>query len=54
MTYDLEKAFAEAIIGGPESFVITADDERRFAIAVRNKLILEIAGIAKNGSSSVN
>jgi len=44
VSYDLEKAFEETIIGGPESFVITADDERRFATAVRNKLILEIAG----------
>jgi hypothetical protein len=44
VSYDLEKAFEELIIGGPESFVITADDERRFATAVRNKLILEIAG----------
>ena len=44
VSYDLEKAFEEKIIGGPESFVITADDERRFATAVRNKLILEIAG----------
>ena len=43
VTYDLEKTFADSIIGGPESFVITADSERRFAIAVRNKLILEIA-----------
>jgi len=41
--YDLEKAFEEKIIGGPESFVITADDKNRFATAVRNKLILEIA-----------
>lgn len=54
VTYDLEKAFAETIIGGPESFVMTADDSRRFAIAVRNKLILEIAGMAKDGNSSVN
>jgi Protein of unknown function (DUF1194) len=44
VTYDLEQAFEDTIIGGPESFVITADDMQRFAIAVRNKLILEIAG----------
>jgi hypothetical protein len=42
--YDLEKAFAEQIIGGPGSFVITADGRERFAEAVRRKLILEIAG----------
>ncbi len=32
------------IIGGPGSFVITADKNRRFAAAVRRKLVLEIAG----------
>jgi len=42
--YDLESAFASYIIGGPGSFVITADGDRRFAEAVRRKLILEIAG----------
>jgi hypothetical protein len=42
--YDLEAAFAETIIGGPGSFVVTADDDQRFAEAVRKKLILEIAG----------
>ena len=41
--YDLEEAFASFIIGGPGSFVITADGNRRFAEAVRRKLILEIA-----------
>ncbi|MBA5778575.1 DUF1194 domain-containing protein [Stappia sp. F7233] len=44
--YDLEAAFAERIIGGPGSFVITADDRTTFAEAVRRKLILEIAGSA--------
>lgn len=42
--YDLEEAFANRIIGGPGSFVITADDRTTFAEAVRRKLILEIAG----------
>ena len=42
--YDLEAAFASLIIGGPGSFVITADGDDRFAEAVRRKLILEIAG----------
>jgi hypothetical protein len=44
VSYDLEAAFAAHIIGGPGSFVITADGDRRFAEAVRNKLLLEIAG----------
>jgi hypothetical protein len=41
--YDLEGAYAELIIGGPGSFVITADGNLRFAEAVRRKLLLEIA-----------
>ena len=44
--YDLELAFAERIIGGPASFVVTADGDTSFAEAVRRKLILEIAGRA--------
>jgi hypothetical protein len=44
VSYDLERAFAERIIGGPGSFVITADGDAQFATAVRNKLVLEIAG----------
>ena len=44
VSYDLEAAFQEQIIGGPGSFVITADSETTFAAAVRRKLILEIAG----------
>lgn len=42
--YDLERAFKESIIGGPGSFVLTADGAASFAAAVRRKLILEIAG----------
>jgi hypothetical protein len=41
--YDLEAAFAALIIGGPASFVVTADRDDRFAEAVRRKLVLEIA-----------
>ena len=41
--YNLEEAYANQIIGGPGSFVITADGRDRFAHAVRRKLILEIA-----------
>jgi hypothetical protein len=43
-SYDLEAAFAERVIGGPGSFVVTADSAATFADAVRRKLILEIAG----------
>lgn len=41
--YDLEDAFAETIIGGPGSFVVTVDERLSFADAVRRKLILELA-----------
>ncbi len=44
IAYDLEGAFETFIIGGPGSFVITADGNRSFAQAVRRKLLLEIAG----------
>jgi len=46
INYDLEAAFADRVIGGPGSFVITADSPETFAEAVRRKLILEIAGRA--------
>lgn len=42
--YDLEGAFAAFIVGGPGSFVITADSDTKFAEAVRRKMLLEIAG----------
>lgn len=43
-SYDLEAAFGEMIIGGPGSFVVSAENAESFAAAVRRKLILEIAG----------
>lgn len=44
VSYDLETAFEQEIVGGPGAFVITADSLATFADAVRRKLILEIAG----------
>lgn len=43
--YDVEAAFEETIVGGPGSFVITADDDKRFAEVVQRKLILEVASM---------
>jgi hypothetical protein len=43
-TSDLEQLYEERIIGGPGSFVITADDMDSLADAIRRKLILEIGG----------
>jgi hypothetical protein len=45
VSYDLEKAFEDTIIGGPDAFVVTADDMQQFATAVKRKLVLEIAGL---------
>jgi hypothetical protein len=44
ISYDLEAAFADRVIGGPGAFVVTADSPETFAEAVRRKLVLEIAG----------
>lgn len=44
ISYDLEQAFRDLIIGGPGSFVVTAENAKTFMAAVRRKLILEIAG----------
>jgi hypothetical protein len=45
VTYDLEQAFEDTIIGGPDAFVVTADDMQQFSTAVKRKLVLEIAGL---------
>lgn len=44
ISYDLEDAFANRIIGGPGAFVVTADGDAAFSSAVRRKLILEVSG----------
>lgn len=40
----LERLYEERIIGGPGSFVVTAESRASFAEAVKRKLILEISG----------
>jgi hypothetical protein len=40
----LETYYAEAVIGGPGSFVEIADSEQPFALAAKRKLVQEIAG----------
>jgi len=42
---NLEELYSDNIIGGPGSFMVTAEDRASFASAVRRKLILEIAGL---------
>jgi hypothetical protein len=53
VSYDLEKAYEEQIIGGPGAFVVTAKDRESFEMAVRRKLILEIAGVEPAGKTRV-
>ena len=40
----LDNYFETNVIGGPGAFVVSAQDYETFAVAVRRKLILEIAG----------
>ena len=49
MPYSLEEAFERDIIGGPGSFVVTADSATSFEDAVRKKLILEISAAPAEG-----
>lgn len=41
----LEDYYGQNVIGGPGSFVETADETQPFAVAARRKLLTEIAGI---------
>ncbi len=41
---DLDIYYEDCVIGGPGAFMITVDDMSRFAVAIRRKLVLEIAG----------
>lgn len=49
VSYDLEQAFKDTIIGGPGSFVVAAENAEEFAKAVRRKLVLEISGLGTAG-----
>jgi hypothetical protein len=42
---DLDLYYEDCVIGGPGSFVIPVDNVREFEIAIRRKLVLEIAGL---------
>jgi hypothetical protein len=41
---DLDRYYGECVIGGPGSFVLSVNDKRQFAQAIRQKLLLEISG----------
>ena len=42
---DLDLYYADCVIGGPGSFVLPVDDASQLAAAIRQKLVLEIAGL---------
>ena len=44
-TAELDIYYEDCVIGGPGSFMITVDSVERFEIAIRRKLVLEIAGL---------
>jgi hypothetical protein len=41
---DLDIYYADCVIGGPGSFMLPVDDPTRLADAIRQKLVLEVAG----------
>jgi hypothetical protein len=41
----LDVYYEDCVIGGPGAFMITVDDIARFEVAIRRKLVLEIAGL---------
>jgi hypothetical protein len=43
---NLDIYYADCVIGGPGSFVLPVDDSNQLADAIRQKLLLEIAGVA--------
>ena len=43
---DLEEHYRERVIGGEGAFLIVAEDFENFGIAIRRKLLTEIAGLA--------
>ncbi len=42
---NLDVYYEDCVIGGPGAFLITVDDASRFGVAIRRKLVLEIAGL---------
>jgi len=43
---DLDRYYTDCIIGGPGAFVIPVTDWDGFAVAVRRKLVMELAGLS--------
>jgi hypothetical protein len=49
----LDAYYRESVVGGPGAFVLPAADFSAFALAVRRKLVLEIAGTAPTKRTSL-
>jgi hypothetical protein len=45
-SFDLARYYEDCVIGGPGAFVVTVEDVRGFEVAIRQKLLLEIAARA--------
>ena len=45
---DLDRYYEDCVIGGAGAFVLLVRDKREFASAIRQKLLLEIAGLTPN------
>ena len=50
---DLDVYFKDCVIGGPGSFVLSIRKKSEFATAIRQKLLLEIAGLMPEPVRSV-
>lgn len=50
---DLDRYYKDCVIGGPGSFVLSIRDKSEFATAVRQKLLLEIAGLRPDPSAKL-
>ena len=42
---DLDLYYQDCVIGGPGAFLVPVRERHQFADAIRNKLLLEVAGI---------
>ncbi|RVL94203.1 DUF1194 domain-containing protein [Sinorhizobium meliloti] len=50
-TVPLDRYYAECVIGGPGSFMIPVHEAEDFALAIRQKLILEISGLTPTATT---
>jgi hypothetical protein len=48
----LEGYFREMVVGGPGAFVIPAEDFESFGVAVRRKLLREVAGVGEGAAAT--